>query len=214
MKSTAQKTQRLAVCGIMIALSVVLSIIKVFALPFGGSVTLFSMVPIMLTGFLYGTGYGILCGFINGIFQCILGISSSGALAGLSFMSAALMICLDYFIAFSAVGTAGIFKKHITKPAASLCVGSVFASFLRFVTHTVSGVILYGSYAEYFFSQEGFFSWGETILSRYSGITLSLIYSLIYNASYMLPEAVLSAVACMAIISVKPVVNTFEKYKQ
>lgn len=59
-KITSQRTQQLAVCGVMLALSVVLSIIKIFALPFGGEVTLFGMVPIMLIGFLFGTKTGLL----------------------------------------------------------------------------------------------------------------------------------------------------------
>ena len=210
-KSTYKKTQRLSVCGVLIALSVVLSLIKIFALPFGGSVTLFSMVPLMLIGFLYGTPFGLLCGFICGIFQCILGITMSQALAGLNLGSSLLMICLDYFVAFAVIGTAGIFRNIFKKPYLSLSVGAVFASILRYAVHTLSGVILYGSYAEWFFTQEGFYSWGEAILSKYSGITLSLIYSLIYNATYMLPEAVLSVIACSAIMSVKPIVNTLRK---
>ena len=210
-KSTYQNTQKLSVCGVLIALSVVLSLIKIFALPFGGSVTLFSMVPLMLIGFLYGTPFGLLCGFICGIFQCILGITMSQALAGLNLGSSLLMICLDYFVAFAVIGTAGIFKNLFKKPYLSLSLGAVIASILRYAVHTLSGVILYGSYAEWFFTQEGFYSWGEAILSKYSGITLSLIYSLIYNATYMLPEAVLSVIACGAIMSVKPIVNTLEK---
>lgn len=210
-KITSQKTQQLAVCGVMLALSVVLSLIKIFALPFGGEVTLFGMVPIMLIGFLYGTRFGVICGLIDGIFQCILGITASQALAGLNLRSALLMICLDYFIAFAVIGTAGIFKRTIKKPSLSLCAGAVFVSLLRYIIHTASGVILYGSYAEWFFTQEGFYSWGENIVSSYSGITLSLIYSLIYNASYMLPEAILSVIACVAIMSVKPIVNALPK---
>lgn len=201
---TSQKTQRLAVCGVMIALSVVLSIIKIFALPFGGSVTLFSMVPIMLIGFLYGTKTGLLCGLVDGVFQCILGITASQALAGLNLWSSLLMICLDYFMAFAVIGTAGIFKNYIKNRSLALSAGAAFACLLRFMAHTVSGVILYGSYAEWFFTQEGFYSWGETVVSSYSGITLSIIYSLIYNASYMIPEAILSVIACIALMSVKP----------
>lgn len=209
-KRLTLKTQRLAVCSILIALSVLLSIIKIFALPFGGEITLFGMVPIMVASFLYGTKYGLWCGFVDGIFQCMLGISSSGALAGLNFFSVILMICLDYFMAFSVIGTAGIFRNYIKSRPIALSVGAVFACLLRFIAHTVSGIILYGSYAELFFTQEGFYSWGETVVSNYSGITLSIIYSLIYNASYMIPEAVISVIACAILMTVKPIVKVIE----
>lgn len=205
------KTQRLAVCSILVALSVLLSVIKIFALPFGGEVTLFGMVPIMVASFLYGTKYGLLCGFVDGIFQCILGISSSGALAGLNLVSAVLMILLDYFIGFSVIGTAGVFRNFFKKPTVALSVGAVFSCFLRFITHTISGIVLYGSYAEQFFTQEGFYSWGETVIAKYSGIALSAIYSLIYNASYMIPETALSVIACTVLLSVKPLAKNILK---
>lgn len=150
-------------------------------------------------------------GLIDGIFQCILGITASQALAGLNLRSALLMICLDYFIAFAVIGSAGIFRNIIKKPALSLSVGAAFASILRYTIHTISGVILYGSYAEWFFTQDGFYSWGETIITSYSGIALSIVYSLIYNASYMLPEAILSIIACASIMSVKPIANALPK---
>ena len=59
----------LAYCALGIALAEVTSYIKVFALPFGGSVTLFSMLFIVLIANWYGAGTGILAGFVYGILQ-------------------------------------------------------------------------------------------------------------------------------------------------
>ena len=62
-----KKTQRLAVSGVLVALAVVLSFVKVFELPFGGSITAFSMVPIMLAGYMCGVPWGMLCGLVDGM---------------------------------------------------------------------------------------------------------------------------------------------------
>ena len=59
-----QKTLRLVTSGVLIALGTVLSMIKVFDLPYGGSITLFSMVPLMVLGYMYGIRWGLLCGFV------------------------------------------------------------------------------------------------------------------------------------------------------
>ena len=59
-----QKTKKLVVSALMLALSFVLSLIKIYELPWGGSVTLFSMLPIILVGYMYGNTWGI----FNGIY--------------------------------------------------------------------------------------------------------------------------------------------------
>lgn len=206
-----KKTQRLTVSGILIALAVILSLIKIFELPFGGSITAFSMVPIMLLGFLYGPKWGLLCGLIDGVLQGVLGAATTQAFAGMGLAEATAMVCLDYLVAFSVLGLAGILKKRISNKSTAFAIGAVFASFFRFLAHTVSGAILYGSWAEWYFTQDGFFSWGTTILNRFSGVSLSIIYSVIYNASYMIPEAILSVIAAIVLMRVKPIRKLAEK---
>ena len=200
-----QKTQRLAVSGVLIALAVLLSFIKVFELPFGGSITACSMVPVMLLGYLYGVRWGMVCGLADGILQGLLGAATTQAFAGLGVLQAIAMVCLDYLLAFSVLGLAGAFRKTIRKPSLSFALGCGFAGFLRFVVHTVSGAILYGSWAEWYFTQSGFYSWGADILQRFSGTGLAIVYSIIYNASYMLPETILAAAAGAALLCVKPI---------
>ncbi len=198
-------TQRLTLSGVMIGMGTVLSLVKVFELPYGGSVTLFSMVPVIFLGFVYGPKWGLLCGAVFGALQGLLGATMSSAFAGQQWWGVALILLLDYLFAFSALGLSGIFRQLIGNPAASFATGTLAASLMRLACHFVSGVILFGGYAEWYFTQEGFPAFGARILERYSGIGLSAVYSLIYNASYMLPETALAVFAAVVLASVKPV---------
>lgn len=198
-------TQRLTLSGIMIGMGTVLSLVKVFELPYGGSVTLFSMVPVIFLGFVYGPKWGLLCGAVFGALQGLLGATMSSAFAGQQWWGVALILLLDYLFAFSSLGLSGIFRRLIRNPAASFAAGTLAASLMRLACHFVSGVILFGGYAEWYFTQEGFPAFGARILEKYSGIGLSAIYSLIYNASYMLPETALAVFAAVVLASVKPV---------
>ena len=103
------KVQRTVISGVFIALASVLSMVIVYKLPYGGSITLMSMLPIMVLGYMYGIKYGILCGAVYGIVQTLLGATMSSAFAGLTGFSLLLMALLDYLLAFMSLGTAGIF---------------------------------------------------------------------------------------------------------
>ncbi|MCR5484409.1 MAG: energy-coupled thiamine transporter ThiT [Clostridiales bacterium] len=203
--SRENKTQRLALSGLLIALAVILSLIKILQLPYGGSITLFGMVPVMLLGYMYGVGWGLLSGFVFGIIRAILGVTVSSALAGQSVWGAIGVIALDYLVAFTVLGTAGIFRKTIKNPIVSFPLGCVVASLLRLAAHFFSGLILFGQWAEWYFTQENFPAFGQTILEKYSGWGLSAIYSIIYNASFMIPELILSVIAAVILMSVKPI---------
>ena len=201
-----KKTQRLAVSGVLIALAVVLSMVKIFEWPFGGSITLCSMVPVMLAGWLYGVPWGMLCGLVDGILQAALGAATTQAFAGLEFWQTVCMAFLDYLLAFSVLGCAGFLRKKLQeKPRLGFALGCAIAGLLRFAVHTLSGALLWGSYAEWFFTQEGFYSWGATILEKFGGTSLVIVYSLIYNGFYMIPETLIAVVAAVALMSVKPV---------
>ncbi|MDO4748840.1 MAG: energy-coupled thiamine transporter ThiT, partial [Eubacteriales bacterium] len=138
------KILRLATSGVLIGLATILSIIKVFSWPFGGSVTLFSMVPILVLSYMYGVRWGMLCGAVYGVLQMLLGATMSSAFAGLDWWAVILMALLDYIIAYMVVGLSGMFKKAIKNPAASIALGSVVAILLRLICHFVSGWIFYG----------------------------------------------------------------------
>ena len=73
MSKTYTKTRTLVECALMIAIGTVLSNIKFFTLPNGGSITLLSMLPFVLVSFRHGVKWGLFTGFVNGCLQILLG---------------------------------------------------------------------------------------------------------------------------------------------
>ncbi|MBP3938794.1 MAG: energy-coupled thiamine transporter ThiT [Clostridia bacterium] len=200
----SKNTIKLTVSGIMVAMSTVLSFIRFSELPYGGSVTLFSFVPILFVGYAYGAKWGISAGIVYGIMQTIFGISGAVSGAGFAWYQVILCALLDYIVAGAMLGTGGAFKKLIKNPQFSFGIGAFFACLLKYISHFLSGYILFGTYAQWFFEEGGGMSYGAGILSSYSGNMLSIIYSLVYNATFMLPETVITVIMACIIISVKP----------
>lgn len=191
------KTKRLVTSAMLIAIASVLSIFQPFQLPFGGGITIASMLPLVLIAFYYGTSWGIFSAFLYSIVQLLLGMKTVSAffLPGDSQMLLwqALLICfLDYILAYSLLGLGGIFKNKIKNSTVALCVGTVFSLTLRYLVHIVSGALFFGSWAEWFFTQDGFFAFGATIMENFSGYHLAFIYSIIYNGTYMIPEIIIT----------------------
>lgn len=167
--------KKLTTCAVSVALASVLSLICVFKMPLGGSVTLLSMLPVCLVAIKYGTKTGFVCSFIFSLVQLLLGFSELMAW-GLTPQVLIGSFLLDYIVAYSVLGFAGIFGK---KSTAAICFGICFAMVLRFLSHFLSGVILFGSIAP-----DG---WNPTL------------YSLCYNGAYMLPEMIFTAAGAFAI---------------
>ncbi len=203
MTNVSKKTLRLVTSGVLIGLATVLSVIKVFALPFGGSVTLFSMVPILVLGYMYGVKWGLLSGGVYGLLQMILGATMSQAFAGLNGFSIVVMALLDYIVAYVVVGMSGMFKGRLKNHTVAFALGSTVAILLRLICHFLSGWILWGSYASSYFEEMNN-SFGNYMLSSFDGQLLAALYSLVYNASYMLPELVMSVIGVVALMAVKP----------
>ena len=196
-------TKKIALCAIMTALSVVLSFIKVFDMPYGGSITLFSMVPVMFAGYAYGAKWGLGAGVVLGIVQCIAGASSSLAYLTDNVLNFVLCLLFDYIVAFAVLGLAGMFKNKIKNGAVSFAAGAAVAALIRYLCHFITGWIVWGSYAEDTIS-----GWGELggkILSSFSGQGLAVVYSLVYNGSYMIPEIIISVIGAVILMSIKPV---------
>ena len=130
--SKAMSAKHLVVCAAAIALAYVASYVKLFSLPFGGSVTLFSMLFIALVGYWYGPRFGILTGFVYGLLQFFQE----------PYMLNLLQVGCDYLFAFSALGVAGIFKNKKN----GLVKGYLFAILLRGVFHSLGGYLFWMSY--------------------------------------------------------------------
>ncbi len=205
-QARTEKTKRLALSGIMLAMSIVLSFIKVFEWPFGGSITACSMLPIAILGYTYGVKWGLICGTVHGILQAITGATMSSAFAGMNAGSAAAIIAIDYLIAFSAVGLSGMLKGRIKNHTIAFASGTALAVFIRYIAHVASGYIFYKSYADWFFGEIMVNSFSASLMEKCSPNMLGVIYSVIYNGAYMLPELIITTAAAALVISlIKPV---------
>ena len=133
---TVWSTKMLALGAVCMALSNVLSMIKLFDMPQGGSITPASMLPLMLFAYVYGVGPGMTVGAVYGVMQFIIEPY---------FLSVPQML-LDYPIAFAMVGLAGLFSKSENR-ALGLTAGVVLGSLGRFVAAGLSGVVFFAEYA-------------------------------------------------------------------
>ncbi len=185
--------KRLVETSLFIILGLILSMIRIFNLPYGGSITIASMLPLVFISFKYGTKWGIFSGFIYGLISGMFGFSE-GSFKGVNIGMVFFIFFIDYIVAHSVIGFSGLFRncKKI-KLSTKLVCGIIVGGCLKLFFHILSGTIFYGSYAQWFFSQEGF-SQGEVILQTFSGFSLYFIYSLFYNISYMIPEIIVTCI--------------------
>jgi thiamine transporter len=120
--------------GIMIALAQILSYIKIYESPYGGSVTPGSMIPIIIFAIRWGSKPGILVGLVYGFLQFALGTKFSYHPLG---------IFLDYIFAFGCLGFAGLFRKNIYTTIGSMAIAIAG----KFTFNFLSGIILWYTYA-------------------------------------------------------------------
>ncbi|MFZ2538388.1 MAG: energy-coupled thiamine transporter ThiT [Oscillospiraceae bacterium] len=217
---TKTNTHRLVESGILIAIAVVLVLISSIlplSLPFGGSITFMSMLPIILISYRYGIKWGLFCGFVFSIIQMLTGFKTVSAffIPGDSqvILWKAIAICfLDYVLAFTVIGLGGLFRNKFKSPMVALVLGTVFALLLRFAIHFISGSLFFGAWAEWFFTQEAIAQFGTWVLAHISGTSLSMFYSFIYNATYMIPEIIITVVGAI-VISKIPSISKKMDYK-
>lgn len=170
-----EKTLNLVICAVMVAMATVLSMITVIKMPYGGSLTPVSMLPICLVSIMLGVKRGMYTSLVYSFIQ--LGIDLGPALSwGLS--SRALFACIvfDYILAFSSLGLAGIFRK---KGNIGICGGIALAMFIRFICHVISGGTVFSTWCE----------WDN-----------AWIYSICYNGAFMLPEMILTMIAAIFLV--------------
>lgn len=131
-KRQAMSAKQLAFCAMGIALGFLTSYIKLFELPFGGTVTLFSMLFIVLVAYWYGPKTGILVGFAYGLLQFLQE----------PYVLSFFQVCCDYILAFAALGVAGFFRnsKH------GLVKGYMAAILARGLFHSLGGYLYWMDY--------------------------------------------------------------------
>ena len=180
------KTRALVESAIMLALATVLSLLKIWELPYGGSVTLLSMLPIMLVSIRHGLGWGLGTAFCYSIIQIFTGTGGNVFTWGLTPVMLVGSLLLDYLLAFTVLGLAGAFRK---KGTAGIITGVVGACVLRFLSHFLSGFILWANL-------EQFIAFGKEWINH------PILYSLVYNGSYLLPETIFTVIAVIILLKV------------
>jgi len=163
------KTLRLVETGVLIALAIALSNVKLYHMPYGGSVTLCSMLPVMLISYRHGVKWGLGSAFAYSLVHMFISMFVYGDLLSWGLTAQALIasIFLDYVLAFTSLGLAGIFGTKLWQYMG----GMSFAVALRYLFHVISGVAIFGSALPENFSNP-------------------LIYSIVYN-SFLIPELAL-----------------------
>lgn len=151
--------------SVFVALAFVLSFVKLYQLPNGGSLTP-AMFPVLFYALRFGLGRGLTAGFIFGLLQLLF----DGAYAwGWQSM------ILDYLLAFAPLGLAGLFKGR----AWGIFPGTVLGCLGRFAIHHVSGITIYRIIE-------------PTSVPGLGTYDNPHLYSLVYNGSYMIPNMLLA----------------------
>ncbi len=211
------KTRRLTESAMLLAVAIVLELVsKMFIpeMPFGGQITLVSMLPVVLISYRHGVKWGICSGFAYALLEMAIGTKTVMAAfqpdyfgEGVMIGNALIMCALDYVVAFTVLGLGGLFRNQIQNSGVALMTGSLVALGTRYVAHIASGYILFAGYAEWFFTQEGFPAWGASLVESLSPELLGLVYSVVYNGMYMIPEMILTAVVALLLARVPKIVT-------
>ncbi|MEG0692899.1 MAG: energy-coupled thiamine transporter ThiT, partial [Oscillospiraceae bacterium] len=158
----------------LIALGFVLSFIKVPILP-SASISLASMLPIIILAYKYGTNWGLLCGFVHGLLQMVEGGIDTPPTE--DFWSYLLVILLDYILAFSFLGLAGLVRNVTKNPSVAISVCCAVGITSRFICSFLSGAIIWGVYAP-----EGQSPWSYSLVVNGTKFGIEGIFTIIVAA--------------------------------
>ena len=173
-------TKQLVFCAMAIALGFATSYVKILPMPWGGSVTLCSMLFVTLIGYWYGPQIGLCAGFAYGLLQFVQD--------GGSYILSPLQACLDYIVAFAALGCSGFFSNKKN----GLIKGYLIAILIRGLFHTIGGYLYWMDYMPESFPT-----------------SLASIYPIAYNYSYILGEGIITVI----ILAIPAVKDTMARIK-
>ncbi len=206
------KTKRLTESAMLLAVAVVLELVSKMFIPeqpFGGQITIVSMLPVVLISYRHGVKWGLVSGVCYALIEMVIGMKTvAGAFLpgtfgdGVMLFNALLMCLLDYLVAFTVLGIGGCFRDRIENPGLALSLGSIVALSARYLSHIVSGYILYAAWAEDFFLQESFPVWGAQLVETLSPEALAWVYSIVYNGMFMIPELIFTPIAAVLIAKI------------
>lgn len=129
-KKGKMSTKKLVYGSLCISIAFVLSYIRIFHMPQGGSITPASMLPIMFFAYMFGPVDGIIAGMAYGLLQYVQD----------AYAVHWIQLLFDYPLAFGALGLAGYFKNNLK-------LGLIVGSLGRFIFHVLSGVFFFADYA-------------------------------------------------------------------
>ncbi len=164
---------RLVEGALLIAVATVLSLVKLIDLPYGGSVTAASALPVLLIGYRHGTKFGLFSAFVYAILQLLLGLKDVTYFT--TPLSVIAVILLDYVLAFAVLGLGGVFRRRDRSQGQALVLAVLLVCAARYVFHVISGCTVWA---------------GLSIPTN-----AAFVYSLAYNATYMLPETLVTSLA-------------------
>ena len=185
MKQKKTNILKLTECAVMLALATVLSFIKIIQMPMGGSVTLCSMLPIMLISIKHGNLTGGIVGLMYALLQLLFDLPGGNVFyMGMSAGVIVIVALFDYLVPFTALGFAGMLRKVKTEkiPMLGAYIGVVIVVIIRFLCHFITGFSIWGQ-------------WAPEGMSKY-------LYSLGYNATYLLPELGITLLVAVLLLQV------------
>lgn len=179
-----QRVLALVEGAIMVALAAVLCYLRIVKFPWGGGITVLSMLPIVIYSIKHGIGKGLMVSFAFSLIQ--LGQGMIDGLFGWGLTPVMLISCIlmDYILPFLVLGLAGIFRR---KGTAGWLTGTAGVIVIRFLFHFLSGVVIWHSAGKLW---EGFVTDNEWL------------YSLCYNGAYMLPELIFTLIGAVILFRV------------
>ena len=188
MSTNQSKTHILTESAIMIALATVLSMVKIWEAPYGGSVTILSMCPIILLSLRRGIRVGLPAGFAHSLIQLLLGLNNVAWIPN----AGGIIICIltDYLLPFTVLGLGGIFRnvkftgKERLNRTVSAVLGALLVTVLRYLCHIVSGAVIWYALDLQWYADDP-----THIVFRYG----AWMFSIIYNGGYMIPEIITTA---------------------
>lgn len=170
-KKRTYDAKHIAAAGIAIGLSFALSYAKISPLPYGGSITLASFVPVLIYAYVYGIADGLLAGAIFGLLNFISG----------PYILTPFTFILDYLLAFSSIGIMGLAKKFTKRQTFNVVFGTVGVYLARFIFHLISGII-------YFMNDAVWVDLPNWAMAN------AFVYSLIYQLVYIPADCAIAAI--------------------
>ena len=189
MANNKNRVHILTESAIMVALATVLSMFKIWEAPYGGSVTILSMAPIIILSMRRGIKVGLTAGFAHSLIQLLLGLGTVAYVP----TPAGIVICVltDYILPFTLLGLGGLFRdtkftgKKETDLIIAAALGALLVTLLRYLCHIVSGAVIWYELDLVWYADDPTY-----IVHKYG----PWLFSVIYNGGYMIPEIIATVV--------------------